>query len=64
MSEEPKKGGVSKNNLIIGIVLLVLLIFLFGADAFSWMSDTALRVIIGVAIGLVIFFSIRSLNQK
>jgi hypothetical protein len=42
-----------------GFPLLVLVILLYGADGSIWISDTALRIIITVAIALVIIFSIR-----
>ena len=64
MNEEKKKGGINKGNVIIGIVLLALIIFLFGADAFNWMGDTGLKIVIGLAILVVIIISVRTIDRK
>jgi uncharacterized membrane protein YfcA len=64
MSTKNTKRGLSKSNLIIAIILLALVGFLFGTDALSWLGDTAVKLMIGVAILLIVVISIRSLNKR
>jgi hypothetical protein len=52
-------SGLHPPYQFTGFPLLVLVILLYGADGSIWISDTALRIIITVAIALVIIFSIR-----
>lgn len=64
MGDKNNKSRLSKGNVIILVVLLALVLFLFGTDAFSWLGDTGLKIVIGVAIVLVIFISITSMNKR
>lgn len=64
MDKKSRKRGVNKANLVIAIILLALIGFLFGADAFNWLDDTSLRIVIGLTIVLVVVISVWSMNKK
>ena len=64
MIDEANGNSIHKGNVIIGIVLLALIVFLFGADAFNWMGDTGLKIVIGLAILVVIIISVRTIDRK
>lgn len=64
MPEQKKKGGFSRGNAIIAVVLLALLGFLFGTDALSSMGDTTIKIIIGAALLIIIFISVRTIDNK
>ena len=64
MNQKRSKRRVNKANLIIAIILLALIGFLFGAEAFHWLDDTSLRILIGLTILVVIVISVWSMNQK
>ena len=64
MSAKKSKKGLSRENLIIVVVLLALLAFLLGTDPFSWMDMIQLKLLIGAVILVVIVLTLRSLNKK
>jgi Na+(H+)/acetate symporter ActP len=64
MSAKKSKKGLSRENLIIVVVLLALLAFLLGMDPFSWMDMIQLKLLIGAVILVVIVLTLRSLNKK
>lgn len=64
MSANKSKKGLSRENLIIVVVLLALLAFLLGADPFSWMDMIQLKLLIGAVILVVIVLTLRSMNKK
>ncbi len=64
MDKKNTKRRVNKANVVIAVILLALIGFLFGADAFNWLDDTSLRIVIGMTIVLVIVISVWSMNRK
>ena len=64
MSAKKSKKGLSRENLIIVVVLLALLAFLLGMDPFSWMDMIQLKLLIGAVILVVIVLTLRSMNKK
>ena len=66
MKNKPKKTkkGLSKDNVIILIILLALVAFLLGTDPFSWMDMIQLKLLIGAVILIIIVITLRSLNRR
>ena len=64
MSAKKSKKGLSRENLIIVVILLALLAFLLGTDPFSWMDMIQVKLLIGAVILIVIVLTLRSLNKK
>ncbi|MFZ9004007.1 MAG: hypothetical protein ACO20F_10100 [Robiginitalea sp.] len=64
MSAKKSKKGLSRDNVIIVVILLALLAFLVGADPFSWMDMIQLKLLIGAVILIIIVITLRSLNKK
>jgi Na+/proline symporter len=64
MSAKKSNKGLSRENIIIVVILLALLAFLLGADPFSWMDMIQLKLLIGAVILVVIVLTLRSLNKK
>ena len=64
MNAKKSKKGLSRENLIIVVILLALLAFLLGTDPFSWMDMIQVKLLIGAVILIVIVLTLRSLNKK
>ena len=64
MSAKKTKKGLSKDNVIILIILLALVAFLLGTDPFSWMDMIQLKLLIGAVILIIIVITLRSLNRR
>ena len=64
MNKRKTRRKVNKANVVIAVILLALIGFLFGADAFNWLDDTSLRIVIGLTVVLVVAISVWSMNRK